>query len=805
MSNHFFLVLYLAIIGSIVAFSLPYGIAQESEENSVTTLLINGEHFPIDQFFIAPPDNCSYHHYHSYESSVTSLEGSILFDPDPNGCGFGIQMEVPVVEITLEEPTPEEPQPDAVVINVENPYENFETVPTERGEAPVVDSPCPKFKGTGTPGYKVQIMIADGNAVAWDLVAVGHTEVDENGNWEITLDPPCEIADGYYKIDIAFVSPYPELIITSLPVLPIIIDTGSGISETFVEPPPEEETGDDPKDVVPPCDEHTHWSDIEATDVIEMGDTITTNSEYGIEIMKAVDILRSAHRDSSDPCDGKYEALAQNIIDYLEDGNIEVDELDDANAETSKLGTITLDSDIFFPDGANMDTTGGFSYIFRLAWTLVHEKYHAEEQSFLYKWGSDMRYSGPMSLIYGDNPQEIDAWGYTFEVMDDVILDYSLICSQIPDENKQEKFNCLNRLNTMLSVKISKIEYWDSKLVADYGGDPIPSTLTSTLKSLQAQIQGKLDQLEEELNQETDDSQTSYNSSDHQELSDAENEMFAHLDEQKQEVSVDKPTTENIPAQVNAEIVSFVTEYSLEYPIKIQLDVYLQDVPNLGDGIYNFDLQYEGTQINEPVFDFDVAISNDVINEIFLADNPEEKAQQFLDQEQIQITNNQDDSSKGKQKQYGFIVGDLIWPYHSDGTRMTDKEATKYWRDSGYSKLAIDNAIAVREADVINGVQPPQQIDPVLVTTPPLPEKGSGKDKEKESKERGPKGPQQQGIMTPSGDYLPPIKQIKAGIAPQEVLCNEGKQLIFKLTNGKPSCVSEVAAEKLVARGWATQ
>jgi len=79
-----------------------------------------------------------------------------------------------------------------------------------------------------------------------------------------------------------------------------------------------------------------------------------------------------------------------------------------------------------------------------------------------------------------------------------------------------------------------------------------------------------------------------------------------------------------------------------------------------------------------------------------------------------------------------------------------------------------------------------------------------GKPSKDEEKTRGPKGPQQQ-AFTPSGNYLPPIKQMKMGVSSQEVLCNEGMELIFKSTDGSPKCVSSTAAEKLVARGWATR
>jgi len=77
--------------------------------------------------------------------------------------------------------------------------------------------------------------------------------------------------------------------------------------------------------------------------------------------------------------------------------------------------------------------------------------------------------------------------------------------------------------------------------------------------------------------------------------------------------------------------------------------------------------------------------------------------------------------------------------------------------------------------------------------------------KEKTPKGKGPKGVEQQGIITPSGNFLPPVKQMKMGLTVEEVLCNEGKELIFKSTDGSPKCVSMVAAEKLVERGWATR
>lgn len=49
---------------------------------------------------------------------------------------------------------------------------------------------------------------------------------------------------------------------------------------------------------------------------------------------------------------------------------------------------------------------------------------------------------------------------------------------------------------------------------------------------------------------------------------------------------------------------------------------------------------------------------------------------------------------------------------------------------------------------------------------------------------------------------LSPLKQIKDGILPENVVCNEGLNLVFKI-NGQPACIQTASIEKLVAWGWA--
>lgn len=48
---------------------------------------------------------------------------------------------------------------------------------------------------------------------------------------------------------------------------------------------------------------------------------------------------------------------------------------------------------------------------------------------------------------------------------------------------------------------------------------------------------------------------------------------------------------------------------------------------------------------------------------------------------------------------------------------------------------------------------------------------------------------------------LSPLKQIESGIVPENVVCKEGLELVFKL-NGQPACVKTTSVQKLIAWGW---
>ena len=50
---------------------------------------------------------------------------------------------------------------------------------------------------------------------------------------------------------------------------------------------------------------------------------------------------------------------------------------------------------------------------------------------------------------------------------------------------------------------------------------------------------------------------------------------------------------------------------------------------------------------------------------------------------------------------------------------------------------------------------------------------------------------------------LPPLKQIANGVSVKDVICDEKMQLVFKIVNDNPACVSPKSVEKLIERGWA--
>ncbi|MEW6043856.1 MAG: PEFG-CTERM sorting domain-containing protein [Thermoproteota archaeon] len=52
---------------------------------------------------------------------------------------------------------------------------------------------------------------------------------------------------------------------------------------------------------------------------------------------------------------------------------------------------------------------------------------------------------------------------------------------------------------------------------------------------------------------------------------------------------------------------------------------------------------------------------------------------------------------------------------------------------------------------------------------------------------------------------MPPLKQVEAGVEPEDVACDSGMELIIKNSNGSPACVKPATAERLVQLGWGTR
>jgi hypothetical protein len=51
---------------------------------------------------------------------------------------------------------------------------------------------------------------------------------------------------------------------------------------------------------------------------------------------------------------------------------------------------------------------------------------------------------------------------------------------------------------------------------------------------------------------------------------------------------------------------------------------------------------------------------------------------------------------------------------------------------------------------------------------------------------------------------LAPLKQLKHGVDPHDIKCNDNYVLVLKQKNNSPACVSPPTAAKLAQRGWAT-
>ncbi len=54
-------------------------------------------------------------------------------------------------------------------------------------------------------------------------------------------------------------------------------------------------------------------------------------------------------------------------------------------------------------------------------------------------------------------------------------------------------------------------------------------------------------------------------------------------------------------------------------------------------------------------------------------------------------------------------------------------------------------------------------------------------------------------------DGIAPLKQVEAGVEPEDVACVTGMDLLIKNSNGSPACVKPETAERLIQLGWGTR
>ena len=57
-------------------------------------------------------------------------------------------------------------------------------------------------------------------------------------------------------------------------------------------------------------------------------------------------------------------------------------------------------------------------------------------------------------------------------------------------------------------------------------------------------------------------------------------------------------------------------------------------------------------------------------------------------------------------------------------------------------------------------------------------------------------------VSTSMREVMSPLKQMKSGVDPKDVVCKEGLVLMLKSTDGSAACVKDLSSSKLIERGW---
>lgn len=177
---------------------------------------------------------------------------------------------------------------------------------------------------------------------------------------------------------------------------------------------------------------------------------VTENSTEGQNIRAAADFIRSMGQ----------EALANNILQWLRDGKIYYDRTLRENGDTGAYSKdITIGSSIIRNDNnaqarqTPFDPNRDFESIAMLARTLIHEKVHAHQNMFFIIWGN----------LPGKTDHELDAWGQTFNAMDDWLRALWQQYLDTPASNTDARLAILHKMDRITAMKLT--------YMGDYMGD----------------------------------------------------------------------------------------------------------------------------------------------------------------------------------------------------------------------------------------------------------------------------------------------------------------------------------------------
>ena len=84
-----FIILLVMVISGMFLFSRG-ALAQGGTQYVLDALIVEGEYFPFNQFFIHTGPNCLEPHIHAKYEYVYSVNNTEIPDPNPESCGFGL-------------------------------------------------------------------------------------------------------------------------------------------------------------------------------------------------------------------------------------------------------------------------------------------------------------------------------------------------------------------------------------------------------------------------------------------------------------------------------------------------------------------------------------------------------------------------------------------------------------------------------------------------------------------------------------------------------------------------------------------